>query len=299
MGSSAFILLRYNPMTNLDPGFHSFLKRAFQEDLSHRGDVTSLGIFGQHATAKAYWQAKEAGIFSGADYLLPIFTYLEDSTQVALYTKNGAPFAAGDVLLEVEGPAYALLSAERIALNLIQRCCGIATQTHRLSQRIAHTPARLLDTRKTTPLLRRFEKEAVVHGGGLNHRFGLFDMAMIKDNHRDFAGGILPAYQRLMAYLHQNELDLPIEIETRNLQDVQEVLGLPGKVQRVMFDNFSPSQVKLAVHLVNGQIETEASGGITETNLLDYAETGVDFISMGALTHSVRSIDISMKAYLA
>ena len=286
-------------MTKTDPWFSTFLQLAYQEDLAHRGDVTSLGIFGQHSSAKAFWLAKEPGIFSGADYISPIFTFLEASTQVKLFFKNAQAFSAGDVLLEVEGPAYALLSAERIALNLIQRTCGIATQTHRLSQRIAHTSTRLLDTRKTTPLLRRFEKEAVTHGGGLNHRVGLFDMAMIKDNHRDFAGGIGPAYQRLMAYLHENKLDLPVEIETRNLQDVQAVLDLPQKVQRVMFDNFSPKQVQEAVTLVHGQIETEASGGITEANLIDYAETGVDFISMGALTHPVRSIDISMKAALA
>lgn len=285
-------------MNNTDSTFNSFLVQAFQEDVANLGDVTSLGIFGQQQEGKAQWIAKEPGIFSGAKYIAPIFRFLDPNVQVSLLISDAQPFSAGTVLLQVQGPAHVLLSAERIALNLIQRTCGIATQTQRLCQRIAHTSARLLDTRKTTPLLRRFEKEAVVHGGGLNHRFGLFDMAMIKDNHRDFAGGIRPAYERLTNYMQQNALNLPIEIETRNLDDVQEVLNLPGNVQRIMFDNFSPAQVLEALALVQGRIETEASGGITEANLLDYAETGVDFISMGALTHSVRSIDISMKASL-
>jgi len=278
--------------------FDSFLELAFKEDLGVRGDVTSLGIFGQNQPAKALWVAKESGVFSGALYIAPIFAYLDPKAKLSLKVANGQAFSAGEVLLEVEGLAYALLSAERIALNLIQRTCGIATQTQRLVQQISHTSTRLLDTRKTTPLLRRFEKEAVVHGGGFNHRFGLYDMAMIKDNHRDFAGGIQAAYQRLIGYLAQHRLDLKIEIETRNLNDVEEVLSLPGKVQRIMFDNFSPDQVREALILVNGQFETEASGGIAEHNLLDYAETGVDFISMGALTHSVKGIDISMKASL-
>ncbi len=285
-------------MTNSQLWFSTFLQQAFQEDVGKQGDVTSLGVFGEHQQAKALWLAKESGVFSGAHYIAPIFKFLDPSVQVSLLVSDGQPFFVGDVLLEVEGPAHVLLSAERIALNLIQRTCGIASQTQRLCQLIAHTSTRLLDTRKTTPLLRRFEKEAVLHGGGQNHRFGLYDMAMIKDNHRDFAGGIRPAYERLMEYLHKNSLNLPVEIETRNLKDVQEVLDLPGTIQRIMFDNFQPHQVREALTLVQGRIETEASGGITEANLLYYAETGVDFISMGALTHSVRSIDISMKAYL-
>jgi len=285
-------------MTDSTAWFESFLERAFQEDLGGRGDVTSLGIFGSNQPAKAIWLAKEPGVFSGAQYIAPIFQYLDPKAKLSFSVSNGQAFSAGNVLLQVEGTAHALLSAERIALNLVQRMCGIATKTHSLCQRIAHTHCRLLDTRKTTPLLRSFEKEAVRHGGGQNHRIGLFDMCMIKDNHRDFAGGITPAFERLNQFLKSRHLDLPIEIETRNLNDVAEVLALKPKVHRIMFDNFSPEQVRLAVELVQNSIETEASGGINESNLLSYAETGVDFISMGALTHSVKSIDISMKATL-
>lgn len=298
MGLNAFTPLKCKKMIDANSSFTSFLHQAFNEDGSDLGDVTSLGIFGKHQQAKALWLAKEDGVFSGAQYIAPIFQFVDPNAQCNLLIHDGQPFHSGDVLLEVHGLAHALLSSERIALNLVQRMCGIATKTHTLCQRIAHTHCRLLDTRKTTPLLRSFEKEAVRHGGGQNHRIGLFDMCMIKDNHRDFAGGITPAFQRLTQYLKSQHLDLPIEIETRNLDDVAEVLALHAPVKRIMFDNFSPEQVRLVVNLVQGSIETEASGGINESNLVSYAETGVDFISMGALTHSVRSIDISMKAFL-
>lgn len=298
MGLNVFTPLKCKKMTDANSSFRSFLHQAFSEDISDLGDVTSLGVFGKQQKAKALWVAKEDGVFSGCRYIAPIFEYLDPEVQVNLKVQDGQPFHSGEVLLEVQGLAHALLSSERIALNLVQRMCGIATKTHSLCQRIAHTSCTLLDTRKTTPLLRSFEKEAVRHGGGQNHRIGLFDMCMIKDNHRDFAGGIAPAFERLTQYLKSRHLDLPIEIETRNLDDVAEVLALKGKVKRIMFDNFNPEQVRQAVELVQGSIETEASGGINEYNLLSYAETGVDFISMGALTHSVRSIDISMKAMM-
>jgi nicotinate-nucleotide pyrophosphorylase (carboxylating) len=210
---------------------------------------------------------------------------------------SGEKLKKGDIVLHVSGSAQSILKAERLVLNIIQRMSGIATFTHQMNELIAHTSCKLLDTRKTTPGFRYFEKLAVLQGGGVNHRFGLFDMIMIKDNHIDFAGGIEQALKSVVAYQKENNLNLQVEIETRNIDEVNQVLKSGIKVQRIMLDNYSTAQLKEAVVLINGVCETEASGGIDENTIKAYAETGVNFISMGALTHSYKSLDLSLKSF--
>jgi nicotinate-nucleotide pyrophosphorylase (carboxylating) len=209
--------------------------------------------------------------------------------------RDGAVIAPGQIVLHVAGSSRSILSAERLVLNFMQRMSGIATKTHELAQLIADYPTQLLDTRKTTPGIRYLEKWAVRIGGGENHRFALYDMVMLKDNHVDYAGGITAAIKRSNAYLQENELDLKIEIEVRNLNELEEVLSI-GMVDRIMLDNFTPELLKEAIKRIPDSFETEASGGITEENIRAYAETGVQFISVGALTHSVKSLDMSLKA---
>lgn len=211
--------------------------------------------------------------------------------------KDGESISTGDIALIISGPEIKILQAERLVLNFMQRMSGIATQTNRLLQMVKHTSVKLLDTRKTTPGFRWFEKEAVKIGGGQNHRFGLYDRVMIKDNHVDFAGGIKPALEKVFAYLEFHQKNIPIEIEVRSFQELEVVLSI-GKVQRIMLDNFQPFTLRKAVDLIGNSFETEASGGINETNLVDFAETGVQFISIGALTHQVKSLDLSLKALL-
>ena len=210
--------------------------------------------------------------------------------------QDGAPIQQGDIGLRVEGNARSILTAERLVLNCMQRMSGIATYTYYLNSLIEGTKARLLDTRKTTPNFRLPEKWAVAIGGGTNHRFGLYDMVMLKDNHIDYAGGIQAAVSATRKYLQENNLSLAIEVETRNMQEVKEALAAGG-VKRIMLDNMTPALMKEAVALIGGQCETEASGGITEKTIREVAESGVDFISVGALTHSIKSLDISLKAY--
>ena len=211
------------------------------------------------------------------------------------YKSDGDQTLPNDIIFEVEGATRSLLSTERLVLNYIQRMSGIATYTHRLNQMIAGTGANLIDTRKTTPNMRLFEKWAVLIGGGQNHRFGLFDMIMLKDNHIDFAGGITNAVASTVKYLNDHKLDLEIEVETRNLEEVKEALDT-GHVDVIMLDNMDLQTMKEAVETIAGRCKTEASGGITESNITDIAHTGVDFISVGALTHSVKSLDLSLKA---
>jgi nicotinate-nucleotide pyrophosphorylase (carboxylating) len=225
-----------------------------------------------------------------------IFKAFDPYLQVELLLKDGDSVKFGDIGLIVSGPAGSILSAERLVLNCMQRMSGIATITNRLTQKIIHTKARLMDTRKTTPNFRLMEKWAVHIGGGVNHRFALYDMVMLKDNHVDFAGGIRAAIERTKSYLQANELALKIEIETRNLEEVKEVIEVGG-VDFVMLDNMNYATMREAVDLIDGRFETEASGGITEETLEAVAKCGVDFISMGALTHSVKSMDISLKAF--
>ncbi len=273
----------------------TFILQALNEDIGN-GDYTSLACIKTDKNSKAQLIAKENGILSGIEIGLKVFELVDKNLQVKLLITSGEKLKKGDIVLHVSGSAQSILKAERLVLNIIQRMSGIATFTHQMNELIAHTSCKLLDTRKTTPGFRYFEKLAVLQGGGVNHRFGLFDMIMIKDNHIDFAGGIEQALKSVVAYQKENNLNLQVEIETRNIDEVNQVLKSGIKVQRIMLDNYSTTQLKEAVVLINGVCETEASGGIDENTIKSYAETGVNFISMGALTHSYKSLDLSLKA---
>lgn len=272
-----------------------FIQAALHEDVGD-GDHSSLAAIPDNAEDKARLLVKDDGILAGVEMAELIFRAVDPSLVMQVYITDGSEVAHGDVAFTVTGRAQAILTAERLVLNCMQRMSGIATYTHHLNRLISGTQARLLDTRKTTPNFRLLEKWAVVIGGGVNHRYGLFDMIMLKDNHIDFAGGIGPAITATHRYLKQHNKDLRIVIETRNLSEVQQVLGTGG-VDRIMLDNMSPELMREAVQLINGQYKTEASGGITETTIAGVAASGVDFISVGALTHSVKSLDLSLKAY--
>lgn len=270
------------------------IQRALAEDLGD-GDHSSNCSIPAEAVGRMQLIIKEKGILAGLHAAQKVFAAVDPRIEWEALLPEGAQISPGEIGFRLKGPVRAMLRGERVALNILQRMSGIASYTHYLQSLIAHTPTRLLDTRKTTPGLRFMEKEAVRVGGGENHRMGLYDMIMLKDNHIDFAGGVQKAIRKAKQYLAEQGLQRPIEVETRNLEELQAVLD-EGGVQRVMFDNYSPALTRQAVQMVQGKIETESSGGITETNLRDYAETGVDFISIGALTHSARSLDMSLKA---
>ena len=272
-----------------------FITMALAEDVGP-GDHSSNCSIPATAQGKMKLIAKEPGIIAGIDMAREVYKEIDTSIEVNLNIKEGDNVNTQDIILTVSGPERALLQGERIILNLMQRMSGIATKTHELNQLIKGTSAKLLDTRKTTPNMRVFEKYAVTVGGGMNHRMGLYDMIMLKDNHVDFAGGVNNAITKAQEYLKENNLDIPIEIETRNLEELQQVIEIGG-VQRVMFDNYSVEKTYKAVDMVGNKFETESSGGITEESIRAYAETGVNFISVGALTHSVKSLDLSLKAY--
>lgn len=271
-----------------------FIQSALAEDIGP-GDYSSLASIPAEKTGKAQLLIKDDGILAGIELAVEIFHAVDSRLQVELLKKDGDEVKIGDVGLIVSGPSASILSAERLVLNCMQRMSGIATKTHRLTQLILHTKARLMDTRKTTPNFRLMEKWAVLIGGGINHRFALYDMVMLKDNHVDFAGGIRSAIERTSAYLTENKLDLKIEVETRNLDEVRQVLEVGG-IDFIMLDNMDYDTMKAAVRMVDGRFLTEASGGITEETLPLVAECGVDFISMGALTYSVTALDMSLKA---
>jgi nicotinate-nucleotide pyrophosphorylase (carboxylating) len=273
----------------------TFIAHALKEDIGD-GDYTSLACIDPNQFSEAKLIVKENGILSGVEIALTVFRIVDLDLEIEVFIHSSSPVKKGDIVLTVAGKAQSILRAERLVLNIMQRMSGIATFTSHTAAIIAHTKCKLLDTRKTTPGFRFFEKLAVNQGGGVNHRFGLFDMIMIKDNHIDFAGGIKNALVRTFDYQHKNKLSLKVEIETRNLQEVKEVLESGFKVYRIMLDNYTPTALKEAVQLINGYCETEASGGIDATTIKEYAETGVDFISMGALTHSYKSLDLSLKA---
>ena len=272
----------------------AFIVQALNEDLGD-GDHSSLASIPERATNEAYLLMKDSGVIAGMELAEIIFKKLDPELKVLSTTADGTHVNKGDIIMRVQGRSQAILSAERLVLNCMQRMSGIATLTARLTSMISHTKARLLDTRKTTPNFRMMQKWAVVIGGGVNHRYGLFDMIMLKDNHADFAGGITQAVSSTLDYLKKTGRDLKIEVETRNLEEVREALAT-GAVDRIMLDNMSVSTTKEAVEIIAGRTETEASGGITESTIADVAGTGVDYISVGALTHSARSIDISLKA---
>ncbi|MFW5793617.1 MAG: carboxylating nicotinate-nucleotide diphosphorylase [Bacteroidota bacterium] len=268
---------------------------ALKEDIGN-GDHTSLSCIPPAAMGRAKLTAKEDGVLAGVKVAEKVFKTLDNSTRFKALIKDGEKITKGDVVFEVEGKSLSLLTAERLALNFLQRMSGIATKTAYYVSLIDGSGAKLLDTRKTTPNLRLLEKMAVKIGGGYNHRLGLYDMIMIKDNHINFAGGISKAVERTVKYLKENGLDLKIEVEVRSFDEIDEVIST-NAVQRIMLDNFSPADLKRAVKYIDKRLETEASGGITEKNIREYALTGVDFISVGALTHHIKSLDLSLNAF--
>lgn len=270
-----------------------FIRQALLEDTGD-GDHTSLSTIGQSEQGKAKVMIKENGVVAGLVVADQVLNIVDSSMVVKTLFAEGANVKPGDVVMNVQGSVRSMLKAERLLLNCMQRMSGIASLTRRYVDAVAGTGAVILDTRKTTPNFRLFEKWAVTLGGGMNHRFGLYDMILIKDNHVDASGGIREALRKANAYLKEQGKDLKIEIETRNLEEVKQVIAAGG-AHRIMLDNFKPEMILEAVKLINQKYETEASGGITLDNILEYARTGVNFISVGALTHSYKSLDISMK----
>lgn len=273
----------------------AFISQALAEDVGD-GDHSSLASIPNDAQNQARLLVKGDGILAGVELAGYIFKQVDPALQVDVLLQDGAEVKFGDVALTVKGKAQSILTAERLVLNCMQRMSGIATYTHYLNSLIAGTKARLLDTRKTTPNFRIMEKWAVLIGGGVNHRFGLFDMIILKDNHVDYAGGIRQAIEATQQYLKAKGKKLRIEVETRNLDEVKEALETGG-IHRIMLDNMTPEMMREAVALIGGRFETEASGGITEATIAEVAKCGVDFISVGALTHSIKSMDLSLKAY--
>lgn len=272
-----------------------FIALALKEDIGD-GDHSSLASIPESAKSKAQLLIKGDGIIAGVEMAEHIFKAVDPDLSITKQMiQDGDQVTEGAVGFIVAGSARSILTSERLVLNCMQRMSGIATYTHELTQLIKSTNAKLLDTRKTTPNFRLMEKWAVAIGGGTNHRFGLYDMIMLKDNHVDFCGGITKAVNKTKAYLTNNNLDLKIEVETRNLEEVKEALECGG-IDVIMLDNMMPSVMRQAVEMIAGKCQTEASGGITESTIAEVAECGVDFISVGALTHSIRSMDISLKA---
>ncbi len=275
---------------------NEFIAAALAEDVG-AGDFSTLASIPATAQGKAVLKIKEHGILAGLQLAQDIFHHLEPEAKFTLNKKDGDRIAKGETAFEVTASVHTILKAERLALNCMQRMSGIATITHQFADKIKGYKAKILDTRKTTPLFRQFEKDAVRLGGGYNHRMGLYDMVMLKDNHIDFCGGITKAINQTNQYLIANNMNLKIEIETRSLADVQEVLEA-GRVHRIMLDNFEPDDIEEAVALIGGRYETEASGGIHIDNVVAYARTGVDLISVGAIIHHAVSLDLSLKAQI-
>lgn len=267
---------------------------ALAEDIGS-GDATTLATIPKEAGGKAKLLVKDIGMLCGVDIARKVFAKVDPGLEVTIYIKDGTPIKKGDLVFEVAGRAASIVQAERLVLNFMQRLSGIATATHNIVSKLEGLKTKILDTRKTTPLLRELEKYAVRTGGGENHRFGLYDMVMIKDNHVDYAGGIVAAIDRVRHHFKQTGKILKVEVEVRNFAELRQVLD-HGGVDRIMLDNFTVSDMRLAVEMIAGRYETEASGGITINNVREYAETGVDYISMGALTHQIMSLDLSLKA---
>lgn len=275
--------------------FQQFIQSALAEDIGD-GDHSTLASIPPAAIKRARLLVKEDGILAGVEVAVEIFNFFDPALRLDIKLPDGSVIKKGDVAFTVEGPARSILTSERLVLNCMQRMSAIATKTHRLSSLIEGTRARILDTRKTTPNFRLLEKWAVLIGGGLNHRIGLFDMIMLKDNHIDMSGGIEQAIIQTKDYLRARNKNLKIEIETRSLEEVKRVLKVGG-IDIIMLDNMDLKTMKEAVSLIGGRYQTEASGGITENTIRDIAECGVDFISVGALTHSIHSLDLSLKAF--
>lgn len=268
---------------------------ALKEDIGE-GDHSSLSCLQDTDQGTAKLLVKENGVLAGVEIAKRVFELYDSNLEIEVFIHDGAEVKVGDIALEVRGKAQSILSTERLVLNIMQRMSGIATKTRKIVNQIKGTGARVLDTRKTTPGIRQLEKMAVVIGGGMNHRFGLYDMIMLKDNHIDFVGGVRNAIEKTTAYVQAMENPIDIEIEIRTKAELMEAISTGG-IQRILLDNFTPEVLKELVTLIPDSIESEASGGITESSVRAFAETGVDFISMGALTHSVKSLDLSLKAY--
>ena len=273
---------------------HSFIVNALAEDVGD-GDHTSLATIPAGTQGKAKLLVKDTGILAGVDLALEILKVVDTDLKVNVLLHDGAKIKPKDIVFEVEGDAQSILTAERLVLNCMQRMSGVATKTHEIVELLQGTGTKVLDTRKTTPGMRYLEKWAVKIGGGVNHRFGLFDMILIKDNHVDYSGGIKQAIRNTKDYLQRTGKNLAIEIEVRNLDELQQVLDTGG-IDRILLDNFNFDDLRKAVSMIGGKYDTEASGGITVENIRQYAECGVDYISVGALTHSVKSLDLSLKA---
>jgi nicotinate-nucleotide pyrophosphorylase (carboxylating) len=294
IGSIFVASLSINQPTLFVLNHSSFITAALSEDIGN-GDHSTIAAIDPNAEGNAILKIKEAGIIAGIDLAQAVFHHLQPDAQIVLHKKDGDAMHVGETAFEVKAKIHTILQAERLVLNAMQRMSGIATLTHEYVQLLQGYTTKILDTRKTTPLFRAYEKEAVRIGGGENHRMGLFDMVMLKDNHIDFCGGISKAIHKTNDYLRQQKLDLKIEVETRSLADVQEVLSV-GNVHRIMLDNFTPSAAAEAVKQIAGRFETEASGGINKETIVAYAQAGVDFISVGAIIHHAVSLDLSLKA---
>ncbi|HUM64280.1 MAG TPA: carboxylating nicotinate-nucleotide diphosphorylase [Chitinophagaceae bacterium] len=281
---------------SFDEQLQHLVDEALSEDIGD-GDHSTLSCIPASARGKAVLKIKENGILSGMEVARKIFEYHDSQAVFTAFKKDGDKMIAGEMAFEVEASVHTILQCERLVLNCMQRMCGITTLTRKYTDRLTGLKTRLLDTRKTTPNFRLLEKKAVEIGGGVNHRFGLFDMIMLKDNHIDYCGGIEKAINKAHDYVMNKKPGLKIEVETRSLDDVKEVVAVGrGKVFRIMLDNFTPEEIEQALALINGEFETEASGGINLDNLDEYAQTGVDYVSVGALIHQARSLDLSLKA---
>lgn len=281
-------------VANYDELLQQLIASALKEDIGE-GDHSTLSCISPEAKGKAVLKIKEAGVLAGMKVAETIFRFQQPDIVFRAYKKDGDTMEFGETAFEVEATVHTILQCERLVLNCMQRMSGIATLTKTYSDKLVGYKTRILDTRKTTPNFRLLEKEAVAIGGGHNHRFALYDMIMLKDNHIDYCGGIEAAIEKAYNYVQQVKPGLKIEVETRNLDDVKKVLAT-GKVNRIMLDNFTPEQLKEAVALIGEQIETEASGGINLSNIQTYAASGVDYVSVGALIHQARSLDLSLKA---
>lgn len=281
---------------NFDQQLNVLIKNALAEDIGD-GDHSTISAIAAEAEGKAILKIKEDGVLAGMEIAEKIFSYMQPGIVFTAYKKDGETMRHGEIAFEVQARVHTILQCERLVLNCMQRMSGIATLTKRYVDKLKGYKTQLLDTRKTTPNFRLLEKEAVRIGGGVNHRFGLYDMIMLKDNHIDYCGGIEKAIEKAHAYVRQKKPGLKIEVETRDLEDVKKVIAV-GKVNRIMLDNFTTDQISKAVKLIDGKYETEASGGINLTNIEDYAATGVDYISSGAVIHQAKSVDLSLKAVI-
>ena len=281
---------------NFDEQLHHLIDEALKEDIGD-GDHSTLSSIDATAKGKAVLKIKQDGILAGMEVAKKIFSYKEPASVFTAFKKDGDTMKYGEKAFEVEATVHTILQCERLVLNCMQRMSGIATLTKQYTDKLKGYKTKLLDTRKTTPNFRLLEKEAVKIGGGVNHRFGLFDMIMLKDNHIDYCGGIEKAINKAAEYVKNKKPGLKIEVETRSIDDVKKVIAMgKGKVLRIMLDNFKPEQIEEAVKLIGEDFETEASGGINLDNIEDYAKTGVDYVSVGALIHQAQSLDLSLKA---